>query len=62
MQAGEIQPFVEQILLNITAIICDLQPHQVSCYQRIIEEPQAGLGGWPSNMQVFRGVLLRLLP
>ena len=30
MQAGEIQPFVEQILLNITAIICDLQPHQVS--------------------------------
>ena len=30
MQAGEIQPFVEQILLNITGIICDLQPHQVS--------------------------------
>ena len=29
IQTGEIQPFVDQILMNITGIICDLQPHLV---------------------------------
>ena len=30
MQAGEVMPFIEEILSNISTIICDLQPQQVS--------------------------------
>jgi len=29
MQAGEVMPFIEEILSNISTIICDLQPQQV---------------------------------
>ena len=28
IQAGEVMPFIEEILNNTTQIICDLQPHQ----------------------------------
>jgi exportin-1 len=29
LQVGEVMPFIEEILNNISAIICDLQPQQV---------------------------------
>ena len=31
MQPNENLPFIEEILNNISSIICDLQPHQVCC-------------------------------
>ena len=29
MQSGEVMPFIEEILSNISTVICDLQPQQV---------------------------------
>merc|ERR550519_1581299 len=36
IQAGEVMPFIEEILNNITSIICDLQPHQYHTFYEAV--------------------------
>uniref|UniRef100_H2YXR1 Exportin-1 n=1 Tax=Ciona savignyi TaxID=51511 RepID=H2YXR1_CIOSA len=36
MQAGEVMPFIEEILSNISTIICDLQPQQVHTFYEAV--------------------------
>ena len=36
VQAGEVQPFIEDILQNISTIICDLQPQQVHTFYEAV--------------------------
>ncbi|XP_078491532.1 exportin-1 [Ciona intestinalis] len=36
MQAGEVMPFIEEILSNINTIICDLQPQQVHTFYEAV--------------------------
>lgn len=37
VQLGEAQPFIEEILHNLSSIICDLQPQQVTYVIRVYE-------------------------
>lgn len=36
MQGGEVMPFIEEILSNISSIICDLQPQQVQTFYEAV--------------------------
>lgn len=36
VQAGEVMPFIEEILTNINTIICDLQPQQVHTFYEAV--------------------------
>ena len=36
VQPLEVMPFIEEILNNIRAIICDLQPHQVHTFYEAV--------------------------
>jgi hypothetical protein len=36
LQVGEVMPFIEEILNNISAIICDLQPQQVHTFYEAV--------------------------
>lgn len=36
IQAGEVMPHIEEILNNITNIICDLQPHQYHTFYEAV--------------------------
>lgn len=42
VQVGEVMPFIEEILAQISTIICDLQPQQVS-----IENETVTIESWP---------------
>lgn len=34
IQVGEVMPFIDELLVNINSIICDLQPQQVRPWPR----------------------------
>ena len=36
IQVGEAIPFIEEILININTIICDLEPHQVHTFYEAV--------------------------
>jgi exportin-1 len=36
VQAGEVKPFIEEILSTISTIICDLQPQQVQSFYEAV--------------------------
>ena len=36
IQPQEVMPFIEEILNNIRAIICDLEPHQVHTFYEAV--------------------------